>query len=196
MLRNLPPMRSSLYAVSFAMILAACGGGDDGKTVNLADASTTKKDGNTNPVDGNTTTVDGPAAGLTGLGQECDQTHACPSAAMSCLSSQGAAKGFCSLECHAAATFMTDANGNPTDQNLGTTAADASTCNAQYTGGSAGVAACDVILNLNPAITSAPAKNTKYTYDAYCGVDCGGTMAAPTCPTGLTCNTMYGSCEP
>jgi hypothetical protein len=181
-----------MYAVPFAMTLAACGGGDDGKTVALVDASsTTKKDApTTNP------TPDAPTtAALSGLGQTCSQTQACPSTAMQCLTSQGATTGFCSLVCHAGATFMTDTNAQPTDPNLGTTAADTTKCSAVYSGGASGAADCDVPVNLSPApVGGALAKNQKYTYDSYCGIDCGGTMAAPTCPGGLTCN--QGLCTP
>lgn len=188
-------MRSFMYAVTFAMTLGACGGGDDGKTVALVDAPTsTKKDApTTNPTpDAPTTTA------IMGLGQTCDQTHACPSSAMQCVTtSQGATSGFCTLACHTGATFMTDANAQPTDPNLGTTSADAAKCTAAYSAGSSGTANCDLPLNVKPAPTGGMlAKNTTYTYDAYCAIDCGGTQAAPTCPSGLTCDTSSGYCFP
>jgi hypothetical protein len=178
-------MRSFSYAL--VLTLAACSSSSTPNKSNPDAAITTQHDAP--PV----VVVDAPPAALAGLGQKCNSTTPCPSSAMSCLSAQGATNGFCSLVCHAGATFMTDATGNPTDPNLGTVAADTTKCNAAYTGGAAGVADCDVPVNFNPVPTNPPQKSTTFTYDAYCGIDCG---TGNTCPTGLTCDTTDMSCNP
>jgi len=111
---------------------------------------------------------------------------------MQCLSTQGATVGFCSLICHAGAQFQTDAQGNIKPPPASTdTSTDNPTCAAQYTG-SEGTAACDIPVNVSPTPTNPLQKNTTFTYDAYCGIDCG---ANNSCPSGWTCNTQFMACE-
>ncbi len=135
--------------------------------------------------------VDAPAAAITGLGQACGTGKpACPTSAPQCLSTSSTAPGFCSLECHAAATVMTDASGNFGNPN--TTPADTAKCTAIYSA-TPGTADCDVPVNLSPTPTNPPQKSTTFTFDAYCGIDCG---TGNTCPTGFTCDTAAMVCQP
>lgn len=133
--------------------------------------------------------IDGPAA-LTGLGQRCSASADCPASAPSCLT--GGAFGYCTKACVNQASLMTDAQSMIVEASVTPPFAqwDDSICEAVYTG-TAGSGSCEVIANLTPAPPLAP--NTTYSFLVACGIACG---ANNECPTGFTCDTQFGSCEP
>jgi hypothetical protein len=176
-------MRSLSYAIPFALMLAACGGG--GSTNPTIDAP------NNTVHDAPSVTPDAPATAVTGLGQKCGTgLPACPTASPTCLTLQGAATGFCSGVCHMAATFTTDAQGAIASTTV--VAADDSKCTAIYSA-TVGTPICGLEVNVMPTPTNPIQKSTTFTFDAYCGVKCG---TGNTCPTGMTCNTTQMLCTP
>jgi len=176
-------MRSLSYAIPFALMLAACGGG--GSTNPTPDAP------NGTVHDAPSATPDSAPAAVTGLGQKCGTgLPACPTTASACLTAQGAASGFCSGVCHMGATLMTDAQGNVGPSNV--VAADDAKCAAIYTS-TPGTALCSLDVNIMPAPTNPIQKSTTFTFDAYCGIKCG---TGNTCPAAMTCNTTQMLCIP
>lgn len=164
---------SRLFVLSMLLgsALVACGD-DGGKTTPDA------------PKQIDAPTVDAPPALTGGLGKLCGTgMPMCPTGT-TCFSN-AAGKGFCSLVCHTAATFMTNAQNMFNFPNLD---ADAATCAAQR-GAAEGVPECFLQTNLAPALTGTPpntAPNTTYTYDAICDLDC----TSSACPTGFTCSAQ------
>jgi hypothetical protein len=173
----------STFSFGLVALLASCSSSKpaakpDAKTVSTADAMTTP---------------DAPPAALMGLGQPCDPAAmpgTCP-ANFGCLSSAGAAKGFCTTACEPNGTFMTDVNSVPTPDPFIALAAKDPACVAAYSGGPSGVAKCDVIVNLDPVPPLKP--STNYKFLGVCGIDCG---PGNTCPGGLTCDAMSQVCNP
>ena len=177
-------MRTFPYAVAISLSLIACGNSSTPNPITVDAATGPHVDASNNP-------GTDAAAATTGLGQGCGTgMPACPTTAPTCLTTSSTAPGFCSAVCHAGATVMTDAQGN--FGALSTTPADDSKCTAIFTG-TAGAPKCDIPVNLTPTPTNPIQKSTTFTFDAYCGINCG---TGNTCPTGLTCNTQAMVCEP
>jgi len=171
----------SLSALSIMFLHAACGGDDGGGGGGgLPDASV-KMDA--------AVQMDAPAA-IMGLGQKCDQSTPCPQSAPTCVRVGTSTVGFCSLLCHADAQMKTDANGQISTQT--DTSADNPKCAAIFTA-SPGTGVCGMPVNVSPTPTNPPQKNTTFTYQAHCVVQCG---AGNSCPAGLTCNTQVMWCVP
>jgi hypothetical protein len=143
--------------------------------------------------------IDAAPAGLTGLGQKCTADANCPASAPTCVGI-GAATMWCAPTCLTGATGTTNGSAQFTGSGAGALnplPSDAE-CAAGYSGGTAGTADCDIIATLTPMDTTIM-PNKAYTAIGFvCSVGCGGTAAAPTCPTSMTCGTgnFAGLCIP
>ena len=162
-------MRSLTFAVPFALMLAACGGGGSTNPIPDAPNQTVHDAPVSNP--GVDAANGNPAA--MGLGKVCNQTQMCPTTgATLCVAlSMSATQGFCTLGC---GTTTKPASGNPTPPPGG----DAM-CTASTPAPGAGTPAC--------VLATAPDANNMIKWD--CAILCGmqGTTNLGTCPGGLTC---------
>jgi hypothetical protein len=142
--------------------------------------------------------IDAPAA-LVGLGQPCTTVSTnsteCPANAPEC---QGFTNGhlFCTPVCLNNATGTTDNSNPPTFPTTGAGALNPlpndGICTAAFTG-TAGIAACAAIVSVTP-MDAQLQPNKAYTNIKFdCAIGCGTGNA---CPTGTTCNTTIGACEP
>jgi len=174
-----------LAVLALSLGLLACGGGDDDDDGDGSGTTDAAVDGASSP------DASPDAATLTGLGQACVpamQGADCPASAPGCLSSQGAATGFCTKLCVQTVTFMTDAQNQPGPFTPDPATQDAM-CTAIFTG-AVGTAECSVPVNITPALPLQP--NTNYTASFACGIACG---AGNACPGSLTCNTQIMQCR-
>jgi len=169
--------RLSVLSILVGSMFAACGGDDgDGGTV---DAPVIVVDA---PM------IDAPPM-LTGLGQRCSQTEACPTSAPNCLSTAGATVGFCSQVCLTGGSATSSATGTLPLAMI-TPAPNNAPCTAAFSA-TVGTPVCAlrtaIVPNDNPLVA-----NKAYTgIELHCAIGCG---AGNTCPTGLTCTG--GGCFP
>jgi hypothetical protein len=175
------PSRPLALAVIFAGAVAACSSSSNSGSSATPDAGAA--------VDGSTS-GDGGASSVKALGQPCVVAMSgadCPTTEYGCLSfGATATMGICSLKCVSAGAITTDAQGE-----IPLTAAQEATCTGAFAG-TVGTAACAVVLSTVPAENPLIA-NKMYTVDIACGIVCG---TGNTCPSGLTCSTADGLCEP
>ena len=176
---------------SFGTIFA-CGGNNGGGGGGTPDAPGMHPDA----PGGGGSDAPGSASGLMGLGEKCGSgLPACPANAPDCialgLGGSAVSTSYCTPHCLDNGSGTTNGSGELTTT---TPPPSDAACSAAYTGGSAGMPACGVILSTTP-MDNPLKKNTTYTgISLGCVVACGS--AAPQCPTGMTCNTTVGLCFP
>ncbi|MBS1118519.1 MAG: hypothetical protein H6Q90_747, partial [Deltaproteobacteria bacterium] len=132
--------------------------------------------------------IDAPPAGLSGLGQSCDQAApTCPASAPSCVALNlggVASKGFCTPKCLTGGTAKGAAMNQFTNINP---APNPAACAAGYSG-TVGVPQCGVVIAFTPMDTTIVVNNNYTGIEMGCAIACGTGNA---CPSGLAPDTTH-----